>query len=56
MKKKMFKPEIEFIKFDTVDVITTSGGMDGVSGQAPDEGYGTVTPISGGGTIGQPLQ
>ncbi len=28
MKKKMLKPEIEFIKFETADVITTSGGGD----------------------------
>ena len=27
--KKLVKPEIEFVKFDMQDVITTSGGGDG---------------------------
>ena len=29
--KKLLKPEIEFIKFETADVITTSGGGDTVN-------------------------
>lgn len=51
-KKKIQKPEMEFIEFNTADVITTSGGMDGVLGQQTDPGYGEVTPISGGGGLG----
>ena len=34
MKKKMQKPEMQFIAFDTADGITTSGGMEGKKGQA----------------------
>lgn len=54
MKKKMQKPEIEFIKFNNTDVITTSGGMD-VKDQESTGGYGGVTDFGGGG-IGKPLQ
>ena len=52
-KKKIQKPEMEFIEFNTADVITTSGGMDGL-GQAPGEGYSDVTPIGSGG-LGGPI-
>ena len=54
MKKKMLKPEIEFIEFNTTDVITTSGGMD-AKGQQSITGYSKVTYLGGGG-LGQPLQ
>ena len=53
-KKKIQKPEMEFIKFNTADVITTSGGMDGFFGQQTDPGYGKVTSISGSG-LGGPI-
>ena len=52
---KMEKAEIEFVEFDSTDVITTSGGMDGIKDQAPESDYGEVTPI-GGGAVNEPLQ
>ena len=54
MTKKMQESEIEFIKFDAADVITTSGGMD-AKRQESTTGYGVVTNFGGGG-MGQPLQ
>ena len=57
MNKKMQKPEIEFIKFDTTDVITTSGGMDVIDQKSGNDYGGIVSGIGGfGGGIGQPLQ
>ena len=47
MKKKMQKPEIEFIEFGTADVITTSGGMD-AEGENTDSGYGGIIGGIGG--------
>ena len=56
-EKKMLKPEIEFIEFDTADVITTSGDpMDGVKNQESTDGYSNVTPLSGDTGLGRPLQ
>ena len=54
--KKMQKSEMEFIEFNTADVITTSGEMDGVLGQAGGEGYSGVTALSGNRGLGNPLQ
>ena len=58
-EKKMQKTEMEFIRFDTADVITTSGGMD-AKGQNPSNDYGEIVAGIGNlntlGSFGQPLQ
>ena len=54
----MKKPEIQFIEFETEDVILASGGMD-VNEKNTKEGYGDIIGgigDLGGGTIGKPLQ
>lgn len=47
--KKLLKPEMEFIKFNTEDVITTSGGDTPAGGGKFNFPYGgtEVTPDSG---------
>lgn len=52
-KKRIQKPEMEFIQFNTTDVITTSGGPMGVGGDTTPD-YGGVTGLGGigGMTIG----
>ena len=57
MKKIMKKPEIQFIEFETEDVILASGGMD--AGGKKEGDYGKIIEgigDLGGGSLGNPLQ
>ena len=53
----MKKPIVEFIEFETEDVILASGGMD--AGEKKDGDYGKIIEgigDLGGGSLGNPLQ
>ncbi len=57
-KMILAEPEIRFIKFSSVDVITSSGALE-IGGPNTDDSYGGISAKVGnlgGGGMGQPLQ